>query len=193
MGFLTKQEIEKIGFKKIGDNVLISDKASIYNAGAISIGSYVRIDDFCLLSAGKAGINIGNFVHMSVYSSLMGAELITLEDFVGISSKVSVYSSSDDYMGYGMTNPIVPEEFTNVKSMAVTLKKHSLVGAHSVLLPGSVLGCGVSIGAMSVVSSVLEDWFVYMGNPVKKIVRRSKKLLEKEKKLKDNFKHVNFN
>nr|WP_025534599.1 acyltransferase [Vibrio parahaemolyticus] len=193
MGFLSKQEVESIGFKEIGDNVLISDKASIYNAGNISIGSHVRIDDFCLLSSGSSGIQIGNFVHMSAYSSLVGAELIKLEDFVGISSKVSVFSSSDDYMGYGMTNPMVPDEYKRVKSLPVTLKKHALVGAHSVLLPGTTLGEGVSVGAMSVVSSSLEDWFVYIGNPVKKIVRRSKKLLEQEEVLKAHFKSVNFN
>ncbi|AUV87453.1 MULTISPECIES: galactoside O-acetyltransferase [Vibrio] len=192
MAFLTKQEVENIGFKEVGDNVLISDKASIYNAGNISIGSHVRIDDFCILSAGASGIKMGNFVHMSAYSSLMGAELIQLEDFVGISSKVSIFSSSDDYLGYGMTNPMVPDEYKRVKSIPVVLKKHSLVGAHSVLLPGTTLGEGVSVGAMSVVSSSLESWFVYMGNPVKKLVRRSKKLLEHEEKLKASFKDVKF-
>lgn len=193
MGFLSSQEIESIGFKSVGDNVLISDKASIYNASKISIGSHVRIDDFCILSAGQAGIEIGNFVHMSAYSSLMGAELIKLEDFVGISSKVSIFSSSDDYMGYGMTNPMVPDEYKRVKSLPVTLRKHAIVGAHSVLLPGTTLGEGVSVGAMSVVSSSLEAWFVYIGNPVKKVVRRSKKLLEQEKALKEKFESVSFN
>ncbi|WP_045500099.1 galactoside O-acetyltransferase, partial [Vibrio hyugaensis] len=112
--------------------------------------------------------------------------------FVGISSKVSIFSSSDDYLGYGMTNPMVPDEYKRVKSIPVVLKKHSLVGAHSVLLPGTTLGEGVSVGAMSVVSSSLESWFVYMGNPVKKLVRRSKKLLEHEENLKASFKDVKF-
>ncbi|WP_045493711.1 galactoside O-acetyltransferase, partial [Vibrio hyugaensis] len=113
--------------------------------------------------------------------------------FVGISSKVSIFSSSDDYMGYSMTNPTVPDVFKKVKSLPVVLKKHALVGAHSVLLPGTILEEGTSVGAMSVVSSSLEGWFVYMGNPVKKLVRRSKKLLEHEEKLKASFKDVKFN
>mgnify|MGYP000551275127 FL=1 len=192
MAFLSESQLRQIGFKSLGENVLISDKVSIYNAENISLGSYVRVDDFCILSAGERGIEIGSFVHLAAYTSLMGAERIILEDFVGLSSKVSLFSSSDDYMGYSLTNPMVPSQYKRVKSLPVTLKKHALVGAHSVLLPGASLEEGVSIGAMSVVSSKLDAWHVYMGNPAKKIVRRSKKLLQSEQSLKQDFPNVSF-
>lgn len=192
MSFLTKEQIKYIGFKEIGENVLISDKAMIYNPERIKIGSHVRIDDFCLLSAGVAGIQIGNFVHIGAYTSIVGAGEVVIEDFVGISFKVSIFSSSDDYMGYAMTNPMVPEKYRNVKSIRVVLCKHALIGAHAVLLPGTYLEPGVSIGAMSVVSSKLEGWFVYMGNPAKKLVRRSKKLLEKELELRKELPNIKF-
>ena len=52
MGFYTREQLEKIGFKSIGENVLISDKTSIYSPQNISIGNNVRIDDYCVLSAG---------------------------------------------------------------------------------------------------------------------------------------------
>jgi len=192
MAFLSESQLRQIGFKSLGENVLISDKVSIYNAENISLGSYVRVDDFCILSAGERGIEIGSFVHLAAYTSLMGAERIILEDFVGLSSKVSLFSSSDDYMGYSLTNPMVPSQYKRAKSLPVTLKKHALVGAHSVLLPGASLEEGVSIGAMSVVSSKLDAWHVYMGNPAKKIVRRSKKLLQSEQSLKQDFPNVSF-
>ncbi|MGR5444050.1 acyltransferase [Vibrio jasicida] len=152
MSYLTVNEIKNLGFSSVGENVRISDKASIYNPGSISIGSNVRIDDFCILSAGNGGINIGNFVHLAAYSCLIGAENITLSDFSGLSSRVSIFSSSDDYLGYGMTNPTVPEQFTKVKSLPVYLGKHAIVGAHSVLLPGSTLQEGTAVGANSLVS-----------------------------------------
>lgn len=192
MGFLSREEVEQLGLAAYGESVLISDKASIYNPGNISIGAHVRIDDFCMLSAGVGGISIGNFVHVSAYTSLVGAGEIILEDFVGLSGKVSIFSSSDDYMGYAMTNSMVPDEFKRVKSMPVTLKKHALVGAHSVLLPGAELGEGVSVGAMTVVSSVLEEWNVYMGNPAKRVVRRSKEMLQYEAELKKKFQSITF-
>ena len=52
MGFYSREQLEKIGFKSLGENVLISDKTSIYFPKNISIGNNVRIDDFSVLSAG---------------------------------------------------------------------------------------------------------------------------------------------
>ena len=67
--FLNETELKKIGFKKVGKNVSISDKCSIYNAKNIEIGSNVRIDDFVILSAGEGGIKIGSHIHIACYAS----------------------------------------------------------------------------------------------------------------------------
>ena len=53
MGFYSREQLEKIGFKFLGNNVLISDKTSIYSPENISIGNNVRVDDFSILSAGE--------------------------------------------------------------------------------------------------------------------------------------------
>ena len=58
--FYSQKELNKIKFKHLGKNVLISDKAAIYNCEKISIGDNVRIDDFCIISAGVGGINFEN-------------------------------------------------------------------------------------------------------------------------------------
>lgn len=105
--FYTKEELKIIGFKSIGDNVLISKKTSIYQPQNIIIGSNVRIDDFVILSPASEMI-IGNYVHIACYSSIIGKGKIIINNFVGISGKVSIYSSSDDYTGLAMTNPMVP-------------------------------------------------------------------------------------
>ena len=73
MGMLTREHVEQMGFASIGENVLISDRASFYNPSKISLGSNVRIDDFCVFSAGLGGISIGNYIHIAVYSLLIGA------------------------------------------------------------------------------------------------------------------------
>ena len=56
MSFLNDEQLKDLGLKSYGKNVIISDKASLYNAKNISIGNNVRIDDFCILSAGDGGI-----------------------------------------------------------------------------------------------------------------------------------------
>ena len=67
--FFNEEELNKMGFKSIGKNVLISKKASIYSPEKIKIGDHVRIDDFTILSG---NITIGNYVHISAYVALYG-------------------------------------------------------------------------------------------------------------------------
>ena len=179
--FYSKEELIQIGFKSIGENLFISRKASFYGVSRIKIGSNVRIDDFCVLSAGVGGINIGNYIHIAVYSSLMGDGNITMEDFSGISSKVSVYSSNDDYTGFSMTNPMVSSEFTGVVHADVRICRHALVGSGSIILPGVTLNEGAVVGALSLINKDCESFYIYSGNPARKIIQRNRQLLELEK------------
>lgn len=176
MGFLTREQLENIGFSAVGENVLISDKASIYNPGKISIGNHVRIDDFCVLSAGEGGIEIGNYVHVAVFSLLIGAGRITLKDFSGVSSRVSIYSSNDDYSGRALTNPTVPEKFKNVKVASVFIGKHVIIGSGAIVLPGVTVGKGAAIGALSLVTKNCDEFKIYSGNPAKALKARRKDL-----------------
>lgn len=183
MAFLTQEQLVSMGFGSLGTNVLVSDKASIYGANRIHIGSNVRIDDFCVLSAGEGGVFIGDYVHIAVFSLLIGAGRITISDFAGLSSRVSIYSSNDDYSGNFLTNPTVPVEYTNVTKADVTLGKHVIIGSGSVVLPGITLHDGVAIGSLSLVTKDCEEFGVYIGSPAKKLKNRKNNLLELEKKL----------
>lgn len=181
--FYTTEELNALGFKSVGHNVLISRKASFYGVSRISIGNHVRIDDFCVLSAGKGGIEIGNYVHIAVFTSLQGEGKISLHDFVGISSKVAIYSSNDDYSGEYMSNPMVPSQYTNVTHGDVMLHKHAIVGSGAVILPNVTIHTGAVIGALSLVLQNCDEFYMYKGNPAVKFIRRSKKLLQLEQQL----------
>lgn len=181
MGFFTRQQIDEMGFSFVGKNSRLSDKASYYNCANIVIGDNVRIDDFCVLSAGIGGIEIGSYIHIAVYSSLIGAGKITLHDFSNISSRVSIYSSNDDYSGASMTNPMVPDEYTKVSHANVTIGRHVIVGSGSVLLPGVILEEGVAVGALSLVTENCKEFGIYSGVPAKRIKERKRNLLEVEK------------
>lgn len=183
MGFLTKDAIDKLGFASVGKNVQISDKASFYGNSRISIGSNVRIDDFCILSAGTDGIKLGNYIHIAAYCSLIGKATIKLDDFSGLSSRVSIYSSSDDYSGEYMTNPTVPSEFTNVIHGAVYIGRHVIVGSGTIILPNVTLEDGVAVGALSLVTKNCLRLGTYVGNPAKKIKVRKDNLFDLENKL----------
>ena len=177
---LTRQQLEKIGFATIGEDIRISPFARFYGAEHIHLGDHVRIDDFCILSAGKGGIEIGSFVHIAAYCSLIGQEKISMRDFSGLSSRVSIYSSSDDYSGATLTNPTVPDKYKSVTHAPVDIGRHVIVGAGSVILPGAQLGEGSAIGALSLVTKACEPFWIYAGNPAKKIKPRHDKLLSLE-------------
>ncbi|MEY3629534.1 MAG: hypothetical protein RLY91_1300 [Pseudomonadota bacterium] len=183
MTMLSRRDIESMGFASLGENVQISDKASFYGAGRITIGSNTRIDDFCVLSAGEGGIEIGNHIHIAVYTSLIGAGQICLADFCNLSSRVSIYSSSDDYSGETLTNPTVPDEFKNVRHAPVYLRRHVIIGSGSVILPGVTLEEGVAVGALSMVNKDCAAFGIYAGNPIRRVKERKRNLLDLEKML----------
>lgn len=183
MGHLSREQIEALGFASLGEEIFLSDKASFYNCRHIRLGSRVRIDDFCVLAAGEGGIEIGDYVHVGVSSSLIGRGRITMESFSGLSSRVSIYSSSDDYSGAGLTNPMVPEQYKSVLHADVHLGRHVIVGSGSVVLPGAILEEGVAVGALSLINKRCESFGVYLGNPARRIGERKRDLLRLEQQL----------
>jgi len=188
MSFLSREILKDMGFKKLGRNVLISDKASIYRPSVIEIGNNVRIDDFCILSPGDDGIKIGDCIHIGCQSTLIGRGRITLDDFANISSKVSIYSSNDDYSGSWMTSPMVPKEFTNVIDQPVTIGKHTIIGSSSVILPGIEIGKYCAIGSLSLVKKSIEEGWIVGGAPCRKISRRNLNLIDLESKYWESIK-----
>jgi len=184
MAYYTQKELQKLGFKYIGKNVKISDKASIYNFDQISIDDNSRIDDFCVIS-GK--LKIGKNVHITPMCLVAGGEKgIIFEDFTTIAYGVQIFTQSDDYSGKTMTNSTVPKKYKNEYKKKVILKKYSIVGAGSIIIPGVILAEGTSIGTMSLVLKDTKAWSIYVGNPAKKIKNRSKDLLKLHKQyLKD--------
>lgn len=177
--FYAEKELTKIGFLKFGKNTLISKKASIYSPEKISLGKNVRIDDFCILSG---NIHIGDYIHIAPYSGLFAGDYgIVLEDFVNISSRVSIYAISDDFSGESLTNPMICNKYKEMIEGRVILKRHVIIGSGAVILPNLEIGTGSAVGALSLVNTSLPDWGIYAGIPVKKIRTRSKRLKKLEK------------
>jgi len=172
--FLSAKELTKLGLKCFGVNVLISRKASFYSADMISIGNDVRIDDFCIFSG---DISIGSHVHISAYSALYGRFGIIMEDYTGLSPRCTIFSAMDDFSGEYLIGPMVDECKTHVTGGLVHIKKHTQIGAGSIIFPDVTIEDGVAVGAMSLVNQNLETWSIYAGIPVKKIKKRENKLL----------------
>lgn len=179
MAFLNEKQLGRMGFKSLGENVRISEKALIYNPEQIEIGDHSRIDDFCVISG---RVTIGRNVHIAVFCNVAGGEKgVTFGDFSGLAYGCHVFTQSDDYSGRTLTNPTVPDKYKRETKREIIIGRHSIVGTNSLIFPGVVLAEGTSVGALSTVTKSTEEWSVYLGNPAKRIKARRRDLLELER------------
>lgn len=181
--YCTEKELVEFGFKKIGNNVLISKDARIYGQENISIGNNVRIDDYVTMSATNGFIEIHNNIHIARGCHFSGVYGIVIRDFAGISANSVIYSASDDYSGAFLTGQIIPPEYTSYSGGLVSIGRHVIIGACTTIIGPCNIGEGCSIGTMSLIMKDLIDWNIYAGIPARIIKKRNDSLLELEKKL----------
>jgi|GEM_PF-177806 len=180
MGFYSEIELRSLGLRSYGKDVKISKLASLHGCGNIDIANHVRIDDFCIISAGEGGVVIGDHVHIACYCSIIGKSKVILGDFSGISSRCAIYSSNDDYSGDFLTGPTIPDEYKNVYHADVYIGRHVIIGVFSTILPGVTIHDGAGVGAYSLVTKDVEKGYIVAGVPAKKIKNRSNKIFELE-------------
>jgi len=166
MGLLSRDQIEAMGFAAVGSDVRISDRCSIYGAGAIRLGDHVRIDDFAVLTA-RDPVVVGSYVHVSAFAFLSGQFGIEIGDFVNVSVRATLLSGNDDFSGRWLPGAFAPPELRGLRGAPIHLGRYSIVGAHSVVLPGASLGEGAVVGALSLVKEPLPPWGVYAGVPAR--------------------------
>ena len=179
MAYLSRERLESMGFRALGRDVRISDRAAIHDAERISIGDYARVDDFCSLSG---TLTLGRNTLLAVYSHIAGGRPgVVLEDFATLAYGCHVFAQSDDYSGATMANPTVPAAYKREIEGKVHIGRHCILGAGTAVMPGVTIGEGTAVGAMSLVTRDAEPWSIYFGVPAKRRKARSRDLLALEK------------
>lgn len=169
--YYAEKELQQMGFRSLGERVLISRDARIFSPETISIGNNVLIDAFTIMNG---DIIIEDHVHISSHCEVYSSEnsQVVFGSYCGISSHVSFYSQTDDYLGPYMNNPTVPPRFRNVSEQSVILGRHVLIATQSVVLPGVSIGEGCSFGACSLINHSTPPGGVYVGAPCRRIHER---------------------
>ena len=109
MAYLSAIQLSELGFRTVGKEVKISDKAAIYNPELIDLGDYTRIDDFCVVSG---RVVFGKYNHITPMCLVAGGEPgIEFSDFCTLAYGVKIFSQSDDYSGATLTNSLVPKKY----------------------------------------------------------------------------------
>ena len=175
--YLTERELRNHGLKTLGSKVRVHETAILVDLEQIEIGSNVRIDPYCVLSAAGGYLKIGSYIHIGSHNVTVGRGGVEFADFVNLSQGVRIYSVSDDYTGESLTSPMIPSHLSRTESGPVRLGRHVIVGSGSVILPNLTVGDGCAVGALSLVNESLPDWGIYAGIPVRRLRARSQRLL----------------
>lgn len=160
--FYTRGELLGLGFRSVGEHVLVSRRCSLYGTEGMSLGDHVRIDDFCLLSG---DIRIGSRVHIAAYSALYGSGGIDIGDHCGLSPRCTLLSATDDFSGRWLVSPMAPPELTHVTRAPIRMRPFCQFGAGTTVLPGVLAEEGAATGACSLVLRDLPPWSVSWGVP----------------------------
>ncbi len=155
--WLTANELREAGFTSVGTDTKVSRKSSLYGISG-TIGSHVRVDDFCIL---KGNITLDDYVHLAAFCMISGAHApVTIGRHVGISTRLSLFTGSDDYSANTLGGPTTPSEYTTQIVGPVSIGTGTMIGAHCVILPGVTIGVGASVGAGCIVGQNLPDGWI---------------------------------
>lgn len=181
MGYYSRAELEKMNFKYLGDDVMISTLARIYNPEMTEIGDGCRIDDFCVLM-GK--IVLGKYIHLALYTHIGGTNQgVYMEDHSECAYRCAIITHSSDYTLETLHCPCVPAELKKGRSGPVHIGKYVLIGYDCLIMPGVTIEAGCSIGAFSYVNKDLKGWHIYDGKPIKCVGRTKKEsIIDNERK-----------
>lgn len=165
--FLDPASLAAIGFGALGQGVRISRNAVLLAPHRMRIGDDVRIDAFCVLSAGEAGLTIGRNVHISAMTTILGHGLVEIGDFATISVRCALFSSTDDYSGASMTNPTIPAKYRRSTDGPLRIGAHAILGSGCVVLPDVRIGESAAVGALSLVKSDVPAFKIAVGTPAR--------------------------
>ena len=112
-GYYTSEQLRKMQFKYVGENVQIAKNSTIIGLENISLGDNIRIDGNVTLACASGYLKIGSYVHIGGGCHITCTGGVELSDFSGLSQGVRIYSGTDDYSGNSLTNPTVPKKYLN--------------------------------------------------------------------------------
>ncbi|WP_298247460.1 acyltransferase [uncultured Christiangramia sp.] len=114
------------------------------------------------LTGAKVGKGVG--IGYDVYYDVHNANLINIEDDAWVAARCLILCHKRDlgsYYKHDRYNDL------GYHKLPVTIKKGSVVGMGSIIMPGVTIGEGAIVGAGSLVIKDVPAWSIAVGNPAK--------------------------
>ena len=161
-----------------GAGTTIHETALFFGAERVALGAHVRIDAYCVITAGPGTVRIGDHVHLGAATHVFGTAGVEIGAYANVSSRVSIFSTNDDYTDGHLGNPTVAGPVRGVTAVPVVLEEHVIVGCGAVILPGVRLGRAASVGALSLVKHDVASFAVVAGTPAQPVGERDRARFE---------------
>lgn len=147
----------------------IQQTVQLCGLGGILIGEHVRIDDFVVLVSATPTSNIilEEGVHISGHCGIRSHSLIRIKANTTISAGCQIFGRSDAAPGQKFRYNVIHHEELDEYSSDIIIGENCLIGANSVLLPGTVIPDNTFIGACSLVDKELDKSGLWVGQPVR--------------------------
>ena len=131
----------------------------------IKIGKNSAIHMGCFITGYNIEIGDYSVINRNTYLDGRGVGII-IKDNVNISPEVYILSLTHN----------VNEPHFNTVSKEVIIEDYAWIGARAMIMPGTVIGKGAVLGALSFTNKILDAYGIYAGVPAKKNAGRSRDL-----------------
>jgi galactoside O-acetyltransferase len=183
--YFEEDELRGFGIGSVGTNVRVSEHATLVGLQNIHLGSNIRIDSHVVILSGRGTLTVGNNVHIEPASSIVTHFGVKIGNYCTISHGVRLFTASADYSGAHFTNAFPDDNYQVPKGGPITLHDHVIIGGNSVVMPGSEIGEGAAIGALSFVRHSIDGWAIYGGNPLKRLGNRTTHIRDMAARIED--------
>ncbi|QVY67500.1 acyltransferase [Polaribacter sp. Q13] len=130
------------------------------------LGNPIGRPQKCVLFVDRnASIVIGNHVGISS-TALVAHKSITIGNYVKIGGGVCIYDT-DFHSLEASIRQNAAMDTKNTANVAVEIKDHVFIGAHTTILKGVIIGKNSIVGACSVVTKSIPANEIWAGNPAK--------------------------
>jgi acetyltransferase-like isoleucine patch superfamily enzyme len=195
IGYAARYRYWRRRLRSLGRDVTFGLGVQISGPGYISVGDNAWIDDYAVLTAGPPGdrpyltlqenadfhgrlgeVTIGENCHIGQHVTLQGHGGLWIGANTGVASGSRIYTLSHHHRHIGEGAPTgtvfkfssrAPIEEQALISSPVVVGASCAVGSNSVILPGSSLGEGSWLGALSMLAGKVPPDVVATGNPAR--------------------------